>query len=200
MSVPAPHFLLFSESSRYAPRPDERSRPQWRFVLEAVDGSMKLEAADEEPEARGDRLDLLAVVRGLEALDQPSRVTLLTPSQYVSRGMRFGLEQWRETDWQWERFGQLTPVKNWDLWQRVDRALNFHEVEVRGWRIDAAEAEAPKAQLAVSKEVNLASRLRKWIASIPAPRGLARRLRHAAVELAVGLRRRLAVARRSAVA
>ena len=143
MTVPAPHFLLFSESSRHAPRQEQRCRPAWRFVLESVDGSQKLEAADEEPEAHGDRLDLLAVVRGLEALDQPSRVTLVTPSQYVSRGLRFGLVEWRETDWQWERFGQMTPVKNRDLWQRVDQALRYHAVEVRNWRFDAAEGSPP---------------------------------------------------------
>jgi ribonuclease HI len=145
MSVPAPHFLLFSESSRYATR-GEQARPQWRFVLESVDGSSKLEAADEEPQVQGDRLDLLAVVRGLEALDQPSRVTLVTPSRYVCRGLRFGLDEWRETDWQWERFGQMTPVKNRDLWRRVDRALKFHEVEVRNWRYEEAEESAGSMQ------------------------------------------------------
>jgi ribonuclease HI len=138
MSVPAPHFLLFSETSRYAAERARRSRPQWRFVLESVEGGARLEAADEEPNVRGDRLDLLAVVRGLEALDQPSRVTLVTPSQYVSRGLRSGLDQWRETSWQWERFGEMTPITNVDLWRRVDRALRYHKVEVRTWRLDPA--------------------------------------------------------------
>jgi len=138
MSVPAPHFLLFSETSRYAAERARRSRPQWRFVLESVEGGARLEAADEEPNVRGDRLDLLAVVRGLEALDQPSRVTLVTPSQYVSRGLRSGLDQWRETGWQWERFGEMTPITNGDLWRRVDRALHYHRVEVRTWRLDPA--------------------------------------------------------------
>jgi ribonuclease HI len=138
MSVPAPHFLLFSETSRYSAERARRSRPQWRFVLESVEGDARLEAADEEPNVRGDRLDLLAVVRGLEALDQPSRVTLVTPSQYVSRGLRSGLDQWRETGWQWERFGEMTPITNGDLWRRVDRALHYHKVEVRTWRLDPA--------------------------------------------------------------
>ncbi|MEQ8785720.1 MAG: RNase H family protein [Pirellulaceae bacterium] len=153
MTIPAPHFLLFSESSRYAPERQRRARPQWRFVLESVDGSSKLEACDEEPNVRGDRLDLLAVVRGLEALDQPSRVTLVTPSQYVSRGLRSGLEQWRETGWQWERFGEMTPIKNDDLWRRVDRALRYHQVEVRTWRLDSAESGETAPKLASTAEV-----------------------------------------------
>lgn len=150
MSVPAPHFLLFSESRtkrKEAKRESERESGQtvghWRFVLESLDGSEKFEADDEEPLAQGDRLELLAVVRGLEALDQPSRVTLVTPSRYVSRGLRFGLEQWRESGWLWERFGQMAPVKNRDLWQRVDRALDFHEIECRTWQFDQGEESDP---------------------------------------------------------
>jgi ribonuclease HI len=112
---------------------------EWRFVLEALDGSARLEAADEEPDVEPDRLELLAVVRGLEALNQPSRVTLVTPSRYVSRGFRFGLNEWRENDWQWERFGEMAPIKNGDLWRRVDRAMRFHKVECRTWRFDAPE-------------------------------------------------------------
>ena len=130
-----PHFLLFSDADTSTQRD---SRARWRFRLEALDGTAELEADDAEPELETDRLALLAVVRGLEALDQPSRVTLVTSSRYVARGLRFGLEEWRQNRWQWERFGRLAPVKNGDLWQRVDRALGFHQVECRTWRFDAA--------------------------------------------------------------
>ncbi|HEV3415957.1 MAG TPA: RNase H family protein, partial [Pirellulales bacterium] len=130
----APHYLLFSASAPAAPS----AQPgDWRFVLEAVDGSSKVEIADSEPEVRGERLELLTVVRGLEAIDEPARVTLVTPSRYVSRGISNGLNDWRENGWQWERHGEMVPVKNRDLWQRVDRALEFHRVECRQWRLDA---------------------------------------------------------------
>jgi ribonuclease HI len=128
MSVPAPHFLLFSESRRRS----ANSPPcDWRFVLQSLDGSSRLEAADAEPAIGGERLELLAVVRGLEALEQPSRVTLVTPSKYVSRGLSYGLADWRENDWNWEHHGQMVPIKNRDLWQRLDRALAFHRVQCR---------------------------------------------------------------------
>ena len=130
-----PRFLLFSES-RGA---NAREGGQWRFVLESADGTSRFEAADDEGPTEPGRLELLAVIRGLEALDQPSRVTLVTPSRYVSRGLRFGLQQWRENDWQWERFGEMTRVKNWDLWQRIDRAMHYHQVECRTWRFDPPE-------------------------------------------------------------
>jgi ribonuclease HI len=130
MKAAAPHFLLFSESCR------KSSQGQWRFVLQSIDGSQQFEAADAEPDALGERLELLAVVRGLEALEQPSRVTLVTPSKYVNRGLNYGLSEWRANDWQWERYGEMVPVKNRDLWQRVDQALTYHQLECRTWRFD----------------------------------------------------------------
>jgi len=150
MTVPAPHFLLFSEASDASEdRPDSG---RWRFVLEALDGSTALEAADEETEISSERLELLAIVRGLEALDQPSRVTLVTRNRNISRGLRYGLEQWRENDWQWERFGQMTPVKNGDLWRRIDQALSIHAVECRAWKLGASDdlSESASAQPAAS--------------------------------------------------
>ena len=134
MKVAAPHYLLFSESCR------KSSQGQWRFVLQSIDGGDQLEAADAEPNAKGERLELLAVVRGLEALEQPSRVTLVTPSKYVNRGLTYGMEEWRANDWQWEHFGEMVPVKNRDLWQRVDRALVYHQLECRTWRFDLPHA------------------------------------------------------------
>ena len=130
MRVAAPHYLLFSESCR------KSSQGRWRFVLQTIDGTEQFEAADAEPDAQGERLELLAVVRGLEALAQPSRVTLVTTSRYVQRGLKYGLCEWRANGWQWERFGEMVPVKTGDLWQRVDRALVYHSLDCRTWRFD----------------------------------------------------------------
>jgi ribonuclease HI len=153
MSVPAPHYLLFS-SARHTRPPHEPAAGQWQFVLEAVDGSSKLEATDVESEISRDRLELWALVRGLEALDQASRVTIITASRYIQRSLRRGLSAWSENGWQWERFGQLVPVKNADLWRRVHRALRFHQVQCRlvgapsqsGLVVEAAIASPPQAE------------------------------------------------------
>ena len=134
MDHATPHYLLFSDYEES----EQNSGGRWHFILEAVRGEETIEASDVESDIAGERLELLAVVRGLEARDQPSRVTLVTPSRYVSRGIRFGLEDWRNAQWRWERHGRLVPVKNSDLWQRVDRALQIHDVQCRRWRIDAA--------------------------------------------------------------
>jgi ribonuclease HI len=150
MNAPTPHYLLFSESTAQSPcgaHPATARRPgRWRIVLEATDGSSKFEASDDEDLPR-ERLELLAVIRGLEAIPQPARVTLITDSQYVSRGVRFGLTEWRENGWQWERFGQRSSIANADLWRRLDQALRIHRVQCRRWRFDTAHHETTAGEL-----------------------------------------------------
>ncbi|WP_254510720.1 RNase H family protein [Anatilimnocola floriformis] len=145
MSVSAPHFMLFAHvtgntlvgaPSRGQANADAETTAaeyggRWRFVLQSPEGETVLDAEDEEEGNSRERLELLAIVRGLEALDQPSQVTLHTQSQAISRGIREGLNQWRENDYQWERFGSLTPIKNSDLWRRVDQALQIHQVNCK---------------------------------------------------------------------
>ncbi len=141
MPAPAPHFHLLAEAKRH------KRCGNWRFVLQTADGKRQFEANDAEPEASGERLELLAIVRGLEALDQPSRVTLLTGSVSVSKGLKYGLEEWRANDWQWERHGEMVPIKNSDLWRRIDHALQFHDVDCKVWRLDEShESEAKLAE------------------------------------------------------
>ena len=119
-----PHFLLLTAVSI---RPNHS--PRWRFELRTVDNSERIVATDVELGAGASRLELLAVVRGLEALAQPSEVTLLTASRYVRRAIRHDLSQWREQGWRWERFGRLVTIRDQDLWERIDRAAKIHQVE-----------------------------------------------------------------------
>ncbi len=128
LAASKPQYILFSSS--------DRVQGTWRFSICSPTGTPILEVSDREPEAQGDRLDLLPVVLGLEALEQPSKITLWTPSRYVQEGLRFGLAEWRANGWLWEFFGEMTPVKNRDLWQRIERAMRFHQVECRFLRID----------------------------------------------------------------
>lgn len=142
MSAPVsrPHYLLFTEAK------SRQSPGQWRFVVQALDGAEQVEVVDVESDICGDRLDLLTVIRGLESLDQPSRVTLVTSSRFVKQGIDEGLAEWRENDWMWERFGERVPVKHFDLWRRLDHALTIHQVQCRRWRLDAAHRVATPAQ------------------------------------------------------
>ncbi|MCC6492214.1 MAG: hypothetical protein IT424_04255 [Pirellulales bacterium] len=125
----AVHYLLFSEGTI-----DDLRGGAWRFVLENVATGESFSASDVEDVECPERLELLALVRGLEALDQPAKVTLVTKSRYVGRGLKRGLTDWRSNGWHWERFGRIVPVRDHDLWRRVDRALQFHQVDCRLWQ------------------------------------------------------------------
>lgn len=103
----------------------------WRFELENVATGEKFDATDKEANCAPDRAALVAVLRGLEALEQPSRVTLMTNSRYVFRGLRYGLTEWRENNFSWEHFGSVQPIRNADLWKRIDRTLGYHQVQCR---------------------------------------------------------------------
>jgi ribonuclease HI len=153
MNHPQPHYLLFSEATLDSP-----VGGTWRFVLEQVGNPEVLSASDSELAECTERLELLAVVRGLEALDQPATVTLVTKSRYVSRGLRRGINDWRSNGWQWERFGRTVMVRDHDLWRRVDRALQFHQVECRLWQfeattVDELPAPAPPVQRVPARRV-----------------------------------------------
>lgn len=136
--VSQPQFLLFCDahaseaSATQALLPKSSSSfGRWHFVLDRLDHPEHLEASDSELAIHPDRLALLSVVRGLEALDEPSHVNLVTTSRYVSRGLKYGLTSWRESGYHWERFGIQRPIRNADLWRRVDQALKFHGVTCR---------------------------------------------------------------------
>jgi ribonuclease HI len=100
----------------------------WQFTLEHSDGTPVFSAADTD---RGDlnRLTLLAAVRGLESIDGPARVTLLSNNRYLIRSLSDSLPRWRQNNFVWEHFGRRIEVQNADLWRRISRALTIHRVE-----------------------------------------------------------------------
>jgi ribonuclease HI len=123
-----PDYLLFTEALKHA-----SGRYLWRFMLLAADSDQTVTASDLVDEASATRMELLALVRGLEAAEAPANVRLFTSSGYISRGLARGLTQWRSQRWHWERFGRRVPIRDCDLWQRVDHALGFHTVDCRLW-------------------------------------------------------------------
>jgi len=78
------------------------------------------------------RMELTAVIRGLEALKRRCRVSVYTDSQYVQKGISDWIHDWKRRGW---RTADKKPVKNVDLWQRVDALSREHEIDwhwVRG--------------------------------------------------------------------
>ena len=95
-------------------------------------GGVEKELSGGEPITTNNRMELIAVIRGLQALKRPSRVRITTDSQYVMRGITEWIGNWKRNGW---RTAAKQPVKNSDLWQQLDQALAPHQIEwnwVRG--------------------------------------------------------------------
>jgi len=71
------------------------------------------------------RMELMAAIEGLNALREPCKVTITTDSQYVRKGITEWLANWKRNGW---RTAAKEPVKNADLWQRLDEQNQRHQV------------------------------------------------------------------------
>ena len=85
-----------------------------------------------EPTTTNNRMEMMAAIQALETLKRPVHAKLHTDSQYLRDGITQWLPRWKKNGW---RTADKKPVKNIDLWQRLDEALAHHNVEfiwVRG--------------------------------------------------------------------
>ena len=79
-----------------------------------------------EPLTTNNRMELMAVIAALEALKRPVRARVFTDSQYVRRGISEWLPNWKAKGW---RTADRKPVKNQDLWQRLESLAEPHRIE-----------------------------------------------------------------------
>jgi ribonuclease HI len=90
------------------------------------------ELSGSEPHTTNNRMEMMAAIMGLEALKRHCRVRLYSDSQYLRDGITKWIHGWKRREW---RTADNKPVKNIDLWQRLDAAAAGHEVSwiwVRG--------------------------------------------------------------------
>ena len=100
----------------------------WGYILKHPASGSQREASGGEPDTTNNRMELAAVINGLEALTTRSRVEVVTDSQYVAKGSTEWMRGWKRNGWQRREKGKLKPVKNDDLWKRLDALLGQHEV------------------------------------------------------------------------
>lgn len=96
----------------------------WGALLRYRDTEKTLTGA--EARTTNNRMELMAAIRALEALKRSCRVRLTTDSQYLRNGITRWLPRWKRQHW---RTADRRPVKNAELWQRLDRATTRHRVE-----------------------------------------------------------------------
>lgn len=107
----------------------------WGVLLEAREGARLLRErtlCGGEAATTNNRMELMAAIRALELLEHPSEVTVVTDSAYVKGGITAWMHGWKRNGW---RTADRKPVKNVDLWQRLDAAAARHRVRwkwVRG--------------------------------------------------------------------
>ncbi|HRW15036.1 ribonuclease HI [Amaricoccus sp.] len=100
----------------------------WGAVLVARDGDEILkerELSGGEPATTNNRMELMAAIAALEALERPSRLTVVTDSAYLRDGVMRWIHGWKRNGW---RTADRKPVKNEDLWRRLDAVAGRHEV------------------------------------------------------------------------
>ena len=95
----------------------------WGALLRAADGAEK-ELCGGEPETTNNRMEMMAVIEALSALKRPCHVILFVDSQYVLKGITEWLHGWKAKGW---RTAARQPVKNVDLWQRLDALVHQSE-------------------------------------------------------------------------
>lgn len=119
----------------------------WAAILSWGDHQRSLSGY--APDTTNNRMEMMAAIAALEALRRPCRITLHTDSQYLRQGWTEWLPQWRRRGF---RTAAGAPVKNQDLWERLEKAAGPHQLElvwVRGHAGDpgneAADALARQA-------------------------------------------------------
>ena len=96
----------------------------WAALL--LSGAHEREISGAEPLTTNNRMELTAVIRALEALKRPVEARVYTDSEYVRRGITEWLAAWKARGW---RTAARKPVKNQDLWQRLDELSARHRID-----------------------------------------------------------------------
>jgi ribonuclease HI len=103
----------------------------WAFILQHPTSGKLLEGSGGERETTNNRMELTAVIKGLEALKLPSAVELFTDSNYVGKGLTEWMPKWKANNWRRGTGRDSSPVKNEELWRRLDELLTVHRLTFR---------------------------------------------------------------------
>jgi ribonuclease HI len=96
----------------------------WGVLLRYNDHEKRLYGA--EADTTNNRMELMAVIKALESLNRDCKVKVTSDSQYVLKGITEWMDNWKKRGW---KTAAKKPVKNVDLWQRLDKARATHNIE-----------------------------------------------------------------------
>ncbi len=95
----------------------------WGAILRY--GTTEKEMNGGEPQTTNNRMELMAAIMAIEAVKRPCEIHLHTDSEYLRQGITTWIHSWKARNW---RTADKKPVKNVDLWQRLERAIETHDV------------------------------------------------------------------------
>lgn len=118
---PAPQVSLYTDGACSGnPGPGG-----WAYILKHGPSGKVREAAGAEMDTTNNRMELMAAIEGLAALTAPSVVDLYSDSQYVLNGLKDWIKNWKAKGW---KTSNKQPVKNRELWERLDELAARHQV------------------------------------------------------------------------
>lgn len=120
----------------------------WGALL--VSGGHRKEISGGEANTTNNRMEMTAVIRALESLKRPSTVEVHTDSQYVQKGVSEWMAGWKRRNW---RTADGKPVKNQDLWLRLDALSQVHRIEWKWVRGHAGHPENERADALANQGV-----------------------------------------------
>jgi ribonuclease HI len=121
MTDALPHVELFTDGACSGnPGPGG-----WAFILRHGKSRTEKEQTGGHPRTTNNRMELMSVIEGLKSLERPCQVDLYSDSQYVVKGLREWLDQWKGRGW---RTASKKPVMNVDLWKQLDDLRHKHKV------------------------------------------------------------------------
>ena len=139
-----PHVIVYTDGG-CSPNPGPGG---WGAILSF--GQHRKELKGGEAHSTNNRMELMAAISALEALNRPCRVDIYTDSQYLRDGVTLWMERWKQNGW---RTSDKKPVKNIDLWQRLDTALAEHVLNWHWVRGHAGNAMNERADELVGEAI-----------------------------------------------
>ena len=114
-------------------------------------GGRERELSGAAAQTTNNRMELTAAIKALEALTEPCRISLTTDSNYVKNGIMQWIGDWKRRGW---RTAAKRPVKNRDLWQRLDELALRHEIEWRWVKGHSGHAENERVDALANKAMD----------------------------------------------
>lgn len=97
----------------------------WAFILRFKDTGEEIKLSGKDDDTTNNRMEMSAVIEGLQQLEEPCLVELWADSKYVLEGLRSWLINWKKNGW---KKSNKKPVKNRDLWEKLDELKKTHKL------------------------------------------------------------------------